>query len=516
MATVDRDRDPGRLVVDLPHGRQRLQQALGRVDVVDLEVDRARRPDERVHRAFGDEPALVHDDRVGADLLHLGEDVARQQHGGAGLRHAPHELAHLPHLAGIEAIRRLVEHEHVGTTQQHARRGGPLRHALGVRFDPAVDGRPEIGDGQRLLEGRVGPVIAAGLPPQAQVAHPRQGRHEGGRLAERGDASQLVGTGSDAFAEEAGLPRGRADEAEEHAQARRRARAVRREQGAHLSSLDGERQVVDSKDARAEALGKSDDLDDGFGHRPRVRREKRGETTAASVAWRSMDPSAARRPRDAQRRRVYLAETPLPSSPLPGLDACARFVDRVVGTLWWHERFPERDLGGVPRLPPANGARQAFYREEETGPTITLPRRYRTKAVVLHEPTHWALGIDSGLPHHGRTFARVLLDAVGEFCGPEHAEVLAASYAEQRVAVGRPPRRGPDGRLHYGWDERLRVNKGATGLVKINWNVDGEEHELQGCFDGYERGSSILRCRGVNRETVRIPTKAVWAVRNVG
>ena len=144
-----------------------------------------------------------------------------------------------------------------------------------------------------------------------------------------------------------------------------------------------------------------------------------------------------RRPRDAQRRRVYLAETPLPSSPLPGLDACARFVDRVVGTLWWHERFPERDLGHVPRLRPGKGARQAFFREEDDGPTITLPRRYRTKAVVLHELTHWALGIDSGLPHHGRTFARVLLDAVGEFCGPDRAEALAASYREHGVHVGR-------------------------------------------------------------------------------
>src|SRR6478609_5027063 len=118
-----------------------------------------------------------------------------------------------------------------------------------------------------------------------------------------------------------------------------------------------------------------------------------------------MDPSAPggrpatprRRPRDAQRSRVYLAETPLPASPLPGLDACARFVDR--------------DLASVPRLRPGQGARQAFFRVEDTGPTITLPRRYRTKGVVLHELTHWALGIDSGLPHHGRTFARVLLDA---------------------------------------------------------------------------------------------------------
>ncbi|MET0421667.1 MAG: hypothetical protein ABW073_08160, partial [Acidimicrobiia bacterium] len=143
-------------------------------------------------------------------------------------------------------------------------------------------------------------------------------------------------------------------------------------------------------------------------------------------------------PRDAQRRRVYLAETPLPSSPLPGLDACATFVDRVVGTLWWNVRFPERHLGVVPRLRPGNGAKQAFYREEPTGPTITLPRRYRTKGVVLHELAHWALGLDSGLPAHGRTFARVLVDMTAEFINPERAQELAASYREQRVHVGKP------------------------------------------------------------------------------
>ena len=82
----------------------------------------------------------------------------------------------------------------------------------------------------------------------------------------------------------------------------------------------------------------------------------------------------------------------------PGSKRAHAFADRVVGTMWWHVRFPDRDLGNVPRLRPGNGARQAFYREEETGPTITLPRRYRTKGVVLHELAHWALGIDSGPP----------------------------------------------------------------------------------------------------------------------
>jgi putative metallohydrolase (TIGR04338 family) len=220
-----------------------------------------------------------------------------------------------------------------------------------------------------------------------------------------------------------------------------------------------------------------------------------------------METTAGRRPRDAQRRRVYLAETPLPSSPLPGLDACARFADRVVGTLWWHERFPERDLGGVPRLRPGNGARQAFYRVEETGPTITLPRRYRTKAVVLHELTHWALGIESGLPHHGRTFARVLLDSMTEFCGPERGAELAASYREHGVHVGRPPRRAPDGRLHYGWDERLRLGKGQP--LRVSYTADdGASFALTAVFEGYERGSSVLRFA----DGTRVTTAAVWAV----
>ena len=218
-----------------------------------------------------------------------------------------------------------------------------------------------------------------------------------------------------------------------------------------------------------------------------------------------------RRPRDAQRSRVYLAETPLPSSPLPGLAACARFVDRVVGTFWWQERFPERDVASVPRLRPGQGARQAFYRDEDDGPTITLPRRYRTKGVVLHELTHWALGIDSGLPHHGRTFARVLLDVTAEFCGPDRGAVLTESYHEHGVHVARPPRRGPDGRLRYGWDERLRLGRGRVLTVSCR---DGEDapYTLRGRFDGYERGSAQLRFATADGSVVRVATAAVWNV----
>jgi putative metallohydrolase (TIGR04338 family) len=203
-----------------------------------------------------------------------------------------------------------------------------------------------------------------------------------------------------------------------------------------------------------------------------------------------------RMPRDAQRRRVYLAETPLPSSPLPGLDACANFADRVVGTLWWQQRFTGRDLGSIPRFRPGNGARQAFYREEPGGPTITLPRRYRTKGVVLHELAHWALGLDCELPPHGRTFARVLLDATAEFCGEERAAELAASYREQRVHVGKPARCGLDGQLRYGFDERLHLGRGRRVHVAhtATQPPHGERDVVTtGVFAGYARGASHVR-----------------------
>jgi hypothetical protein len=221
-----------------------------------------------------------------------------------------------------------------------------------------------------------------------------------------------------------------------------------------------------------------------------------------------------RPPRDAQRRRLYLAETPLPSSPLPGLDACATFGDRVIGTLWWEARFPDRGLARVPRFRPGHGARQAFFvGEHDGGPSITLPRRYRTKGVVLHELVHWALADEVDLPAHGRTFARLLLDATAEFCGADRAAALLASYREHGVHIGRPPRWGPDRRLHYGWDERLRLGKGRT-LHVCHRARDGGPLLTTGVFEGYERGAATLRVRvGAAARPLRIPATAVWDVR---
>jgi putative metallohydrolase (TIGR04338 family) len=203
----------------------------------------------------------------------------------------------------------------------------------------------------------------------------------------------------------------------------------------------------------------------------------------------------------------------MPASPLPGLDACATFADRIVGTLWWQARFPDHSIDLVPRLRPGNGARQAFFRPgEDVGedPTITLPRRYRTKGVVLHELVHWALWHQHDLPHHGRTFTRVLLDITEEFLGAERAAILATSYRAERVHVGQPARVGPDGRPHYGWDERLRVSRGRMLVVRHRTPVD-DAASVEGILVTTGPGGHRLALDGADG-IVHVPTKDVWAV----
>lgn len=227
--------------------------------------------------------------------------------------------------------------------------------------------------------------------------------------------------------------------------------------------------------------------------------------------------SYKRPPRDAQRRRVYLAETPLGGRRLPLLPDCAAFADQVVGSLWWQARFPAHGLAEMPRFRPGQGARHAFFRLDEDGPTITLPRRYRTTGVVLHELCHWALAEEHDLPNHGRTFARLLLDATNEFGGGQRGEALAANYAQHGVHVGRPPHTDPDGRLRYAWDERLHIGRGRI--------IDVHHHEVagagnitttctRGVFEAWGRNRSKVRLR-YQSELLVVPAASVWDARRV-
>ncbi len=171
--------------------------------------------------------------------------------------------------------------------------------------------------------------------------------------------------------------------------------------------------------------------------------------------------------RDSQRLRLYRAEATLRGAKLPHLDHCRAFLAEVVADPWWRERFPRLGPADVPDLRPGSGARRAFFRIElppphGTGrPSITLPRRYRTQHVVLHEMAHWALEGREDIAPHGPTFARLLLDLTEHVRGARAAQVLAEHYAEERVRVGAPARPGAGGWWCYGPDRPAKEVVGA-------------------------------------------------------
>jgi hypothetical protein len=174
--------------------------------------------------------------------------------------------------------------------------------------------------------------------------------------------------------------------------------------------------------------------------------------------------SAPRGLRDSQRMRLYRAEATLRGAHLPRLDQCRDFLHEVVLDPWWRSRFPALGPSDLPDFRPGHGARRAFFRIElgpphGTGrPSITLPRRYRTQHVVLHEAAHWALEGRGDVAPHGPTFARLLLDLTDRFRGRRAATVLAEHYHDQRVRVGAPARRDR-GLVAYGPD------RSRTGIL---------------------------------------------------
>lgn len=204
------------------------------------------------------------------------------------------------------------------------------------------------------------------------------------------------------------------------------------------------------------------------------------------------EPTPGRRPpRDSQRGRVYAAESGIPDTRLGSLAECESVMRHVVGSDWWAIRFGTRTLAALPRLRPGNGARRAFLRTDTTEATITLPRRYRTTGVVLHELVHWALAAAGELADHGPTFTRVLADATETFAGPRRASALRRSFARHRVRVGREPRVDAAGRVRYGWDERLE--RARREPVRLVMGGDPPPAPIEGVFVGWARGRLGVR-----------------------
>src|SRR5580765_615840 len=285
----------------------------GSIELAGLEADRGHRPGANLgHRSLGDEVPVAHDTQVGADLLHLGQQVAGDEHGGAVGGERADER---PDLAGplrVQAVRRLVEHEQVARHEQGCSDGEPLPHAEGVgpvllprrrkEADPlqggvdAAAGAPRVGVAVgRVQPGEVGPSAQVGMEGRSldERAHPGQGLPgpSGHRLPEQGSG-----------------PGRRLDEAEQHPDRRRLAGPVGPEEPVDRTRRHGQVDPVDSRPS-AEALGQP------------ARRD--GEVSWAHLAaraaysWAGATAPMATRPSSVRtaENRVPDSRCPLPHAP---------------------------------------------------------------------------------------------------------------------------------------------------------------------------------------------------------
>ena len=95
---------------------------------------------QRVELVLQHQPAAVQHADPGAQLLDLGEQVAGQEHRGAGRVQLEQQVADLADALRVEAVGRLVEHQQPWLSQQRGGQPEPLPHAQGVRpHRPAVD-----------------------------------------------------------------------------------------------------------------------------------------------------------------------------------------------------------------------------------------------------------------------------------------------------------------------------------------------------------------------------------------
>ena len=114
------------------------------------------------------EAAAGDDDDVVDALLHLAQQVRAHEHRAPLVRESLQEAADPLDALGVEAVDRLVEHEHAGVAEQRVREREPLPHAERVAAHAPVG---ELGDAD-LFEHR-------GHPRRRQ-ARPRSRRPSGG------------------------------------------------------------------------------------------------------------------------------------------------------------------------------------------------------------------------------------------------------------------------------------------------------------------------------------------------
>jgi hypothetical protein len=210
------------------------------------------------HRRVLDELPTVDDHDVVDRLRHLREDVTRDENRPALPGERAEEVTEPADSLRVEAVRRLVEHEHLRIAEKSGGEPQSLAHAERVALHAPASRRAHVDHREDLVDAR--PRDAPGEREHPQVVAPRAPRMGIERLEQHADAPDGVLELGVRPAEDRGPARSRADEAEKRTHRRRLARAVRAEEPRDPTGLDGEGEVVDGE-RRAEPLREALDLD---------------------------------------------------------------------------------------------------------------------------------------------------------------------------------------------------------------------------------------------------------------
>ncbi len=212
---------------------RRRRAELGRRVLGGVEIGRAQavpgahRPGQLGDVALVQDPAAVDDRDPVAQLLDVGHLVAREEHRDPLRREAADERLHVAHPGRVEAGLGLVEDEQPRAAQERGGDAEPLAHPVGVAADPVARPVGQVDGVEHLVDPRAGVAAVEGRE-QLQVLAPGQVRVELRRLDEPGDPLERAPAHADRIAaEQPGAARGRPDQAEQHAQRRRLAGAVR-------------------------------------------------------------------------------------------------------------------------------------------------------------------------------------------------------------------------------------------------------------------------------------------------
>jgi hypothetical protein len=206
----------------------------------------------------------------------------------------------------VQAVDRLVEHQHRRVAEQRGGDAEPLLHAERETADPAPGHRLEPGQPQD--RGDTLPGYPVGLRDRPQVRPGGPAGVQGGRVEQRADLAQRPDQPVVAAAADQGPAGGWRGQTENDPHRGGLARAVRAEEAGHPPRADGEAQVVDRGD-RAEALAEPLHLDHAA---PPVSHARRRPSSAGStVTARLASTTWVRRSRT-RLRSIATASKPAP------------------------------------------------------------------------------------------------------------------------------------------------------------------------------------------------------------